>query len=118
MAIDYNMSDKDQIRGRWIYNKFSSICTRSGTAGVQRVLLSTTTTCTTFRSFITSIRHFKTNSEFLQPQREWLFRFRPLKFPAPWTLPPVITLDELGYNFGPTRIFPVAPKVYFRCKTT
>ncbi len=25
VAIDYNMSDKDQIRGRWIYNKFSSL---------------------------------------------------------------------------------------------
>ena len=25
VSIDYNMSDKDQIRGRWIYNKNSSI---------------------------------------------------------------------------------------------
>ncbi len=25
VAIDYNMSDKDQVRGRWIYNKQSSI---------------------------------------------------------------------------------------------
>jgi outer membrane receptor protein involved in Fe transport len=27
VSIDYNMSDKDQIRGRWIYNKNSSIAT-------------------------------------------------------------------------------------------
>jgi hypothetical protein len=25
VAIDYNMSDKDQIRGRWIYNKYAGI---------------------------------------------------------------------------------------------
>ncbi len=25
VAIDYNMSDKDQIRGRWIYNKYSAL---------------------------------------------------------------------------------------------
>jgi hypothetical protein len=27
VSLDYNMSDKDQIRGRWIYNKVSSIAT-------------------------------------------------------------------------------------------
>jgi hypothetical protein len=27
VSLDYNMSDKDQIRGRWIYNKQSSIVT-------------------------------------------------------------------------------------------
>jgi hypothetical protein len=27
VSIDYNMSDKDQIRGRWIYNKSSAIAT-------------------------------------------------------------------------------------------
>ena len=27
VSIDYNMSDKDQIRGRWIYNKQSAIAT-------------------------------------------------------------------------------------------
>jgi len=25
VSIDYNMSDKDQVRGRWVYNKQSSI---------------------------------------------------------------------------------------------
>jgi Carboxypeptidase regulatory-like domain/TonB dependent receptor len=27
VSLDYNMSDKDQLRGRWIYNKVSSIAT-------------------------------------------------------------------------------------------
>ena len=35
VSLDYNISDKDQLRGRWIYNKAVIDC-GSGSAGVQR----------------------------------------------------------------------------------
>jgi len=99
VALDYNMSDKDQIRGRWIYNKVSSLDTAEVPA---------------FNENAPNNNYMYTLSEFhnFSPSLQNEFRISfsrnvnaipstSLKFPGLDAFP-VITFDDLnGLTFGP-----------------
>ncbi|HLK22368.1 MAG TPA: TonB-dependent receptor [Bryobacteraceae bacterium] len=99
VSIDYNMSEKDQIRGRWIYNKNSSIATAEVPA---------------FNASTPNNNYMLTLSEFhnFTPTLQNEFRLSysrnvntlpgtSLKYPGLDAFP-VITLDDLNsITFGP-----------------
>jgi hypothetical protein len=100
VSIDYNMSDKDQIRGRWIYNKFSAI-----TAGdVPAFNVSSVN-----NNYMYNLSEFHNFDPTLQNEFRISFSrnvnglpLSPLKFPGLNAFP-VITLDDLNATtFGPT----------------
>ena len=99
VSLDYNMSDKDQIRGRWIYNKQSSIVA----AEVPAFNASQPN-----NNYMYSLSEFHNFTPTLQNEFRISFSRNvnalpgtPLKYPGLDAFP-VITIDELnGLTFGP-----------------
>jgi Carboxypeptidase regulatory-like domain len=99
VAIDYNMSDKDQIRGRWIYNKSSTLDVQF--AGIPA-----------FNVFAPNNNYMYNMSEFhnFAPtlQNEFRVSYSRNVNSLPNATPqfpglaayPVLTIDELGANWG------------------
>lgn len=100
VSIDYNMSDKDQVRGRWIYNKYSQIypgyVPAFNTSNVNNNYMYN---LSEFHSFDPTFQNefrvsFSRNVNGLP--------LSPLKFPGLDAFPE-ITLDDLNaVTFGPT----------------
>ncbi len=99
VSIDYNISDKDQIRGRWIYNKQSSIVPATVPAF---------NASQPFNNYAYNLSEFHNFSPTLQNEFRMSFsrNFNQLPGTAE-TFPgldafPVIQIDELnGINWGP-----------------
>jgi len=99
VSIDYNMSDKDQLRGRWIYNKQSSIVTAEVPAFNEgQPNNNYMYTLSEFHNFTPTLQNefrvsFSRNVNALPSTS--------LKFPGLDAFP-VITFDDLnGLTFGP-----------------
>ncbi|HEY3743872.1 MAG TPA: carboxypeptidase regulatory-like domain-containing protein [Bryobacteraceae bacterium] len=99
VSIDYNMSDKDQLRGRWIYNKQSAIVAASVPAFNENQ---------PNNNYAYNLSEFHTFSPTLQNEFRTSFSRNVNQLPGPsQTFPgldafPVITVDELnGLTFGP-----------------
>jgi hypothetical protein len=99
VAIDYNMSDKDQLRGRWIYNKSSSIVAATVPAFNESQ---------PFNNYAYNLSEFHNFSPTLQNEFRTSFSRNFNQLPAAsQTFPgldayPVITIDELnGITLGP-----------------
>ncbi len=99
VALDYNMSDKDQIRGRWVYNSHSAIDT-----GAQLPIFDVTTPN---NNYLYSISEFHNFGPTLQNEFRLSFsrNFNELGVPG-FTYPgldafPNITIDEFNsLNIG------------------
>ncbi len=99
VSLDYNMSDKDQIRGRWIYNKQSSISAGSVPAFNESTINN---------NYMYNLSEFHNFAPTLQNEFRISFSrnvnglpLSPLKFPGLDAFP-VITLDDLNSTtFGP-----------------
>ncbi len=99
VSLDYNMSDKDQIRGRWIYNNNSSIAT----AEVPAFNASTPN-----NNYMLSVSEFHNFTPTLQNEFRLSYSRNvntlpgtSLKYPGLDAFP-VITLDDLNsLTFGP-----------------
>ena len=100
VALDYNISDKDQVRGRWVYNKRSSIDTSA-----QLPIFDVTSPN---NNYLYSVSEFHNFSPTLQNEFRTSFsrNFNALGVPN-FTYPgldafPNITIDELNsLNIGP-----------------
>ncbi len=100
VAIDYNLSDKDQIRGRWIYNKSSGIV--AGYVPAFNVISPND-------NYMYNLSEFHSFSPTLQNEFRVSFSrnvnslpLAPEKFPGLDAFPE-LTIDELnGLTFGPT----------------
>jgi hypothetical protein len=99
VSLDYNLSDKDQLRGRWIYNKQTSIVAAEVPAF---------NASQPFNNYAYNLSEFHNFSPTLQNEFRISFSRNvnvlpgtPLKFPGLDAFP-VITIDELnGLTFGP-----------------
>jgi hypothetical protein len=99
VALDYNMSDKDQFRGRWIYNKSQGIDT-----GAQLPIFDVPSPN---NNYFYSLSEFHNFSPTLQNEFRSSFsrNFNTLGLPA-FKFPgldvfPVIAIDDVGVNMGP-----------------
>jgi len=99
VALDYNMSDKDQLRGRWIYNKSSGIAT-----GPEPAFDETSPN----DNYMYTLSEFHNFGPTLQNELRASFSrnvnslpLSPLKFPGLDAFP-VLTFDQLnGLTVGP-----------------
>ena len=99
VSVDYNLSDKDSIRGRYIRNNFSSQDTAANLPSFWQPLVipNYVATLTWFHNFNASVTNefrlgFNRNSQ--------VFAVGDEKFPGLDAFPN-ITIDELGVNIGP-----------------
>ncbi len=100
VSLDYDLSNRDQFRGRWIYNKNSSIA--PGFEPVFNVVAPN-------NNYMYTLSEFHNFSPTLQNEFRIAFNrgvnaipLAPLKFPGLDAFPQ-ITIDELGsLTFGPT----------------
>jgi hypothetical protein len=100
VSIDYNMSDKDQLRGRWIYNKFSGIDT-----GAQLPIFDVQAPN---NNYFYSLSEFHNFSPTIQNEFRSSFSRNNQTLPVPnitfpgLTVFPVITIDDLNsVTLGP-----------------
>lgn len=98
-SMDYDMTDKDQIRGRYVYNRATQIDNAASlpvfyTSLIQPYHLVTLAEYHTFNSNITN--------EFRVGFNRWGYNYTvpDLKFPGQDAFPNM-TIDELGLNLGP-----------------
>jgi hypothetical protein len=99
VGIDYNMSDKDQIRGRWIYNKQSSLSALDPGIPAFNVLIP-------FNNYMYNLSEFHNFAPTLQ--NEFRISFSRNVNTQPNATPqfpgldayPVIQIDELGTTWG------------------
>ena len=99
VSLDYNMSDKDQLRGRWIYNKQSSIVAAEVPAFNE---------AQPNNNYAYILSEFHNFSPTLQNELRLSFNRNNNQFPGTnLKYPgldafPVLTIDELnGLTFGP-----------------
>ncbi len=100
VSLDYNLSDKDQLRGRWVYNKSSGI-----TAGFEPAF----DVSAPNDSYLYTLSEFHNFSPTMQNEFRLSFSrnlnvtpLSPLQFPGLAAFPQ-IQIDELnGLEFGPT----------------
>ncbi len=99
VSLDYNVSDKDQLRGRWIYNKSSGINT-----GAQLPIFDVSSPN---NNYLYSLSEFHNFSPTFQNEFRSSFsrNFNTLgvpgfKFPG-LDVFPVITIDDVGVSMGP-----------------
>ena len=97
--LDYNMSDKDQLRGRWIYNRITGIDQLARPAGLLLTQPNNTYTLT--------LSEFHNFSPTLQNEFRGAFSRNVSQIPAaPQTFPgmkifPDLDLDALNLQIGP-----------------
>ena len=102
VSIDYNMSDKDQIRGRWIYNKSEGNTAGLGNTPAFNVIVPN-------NNYMYNLSEFHNFSPTLQNEFRTSFSRNvnsegvpPITFPG-LSVFPVITIDQLnGLTLGPT----------------
>jgi len=99
VSIDYNMSEKDQFRGRWIYNKSEGLQTPA-TLPVFNVNSPNNNylfTLSEFHDFTPTLQNeFRTSFS----RNVNYIGVPPIKFPG-LDVFPVITIDEIGVTMGP-----------------
>ncbi len=102
VSIDYNMSDKDQVRGRWIYNKSEGNTAGLGNTPAFNVIVPN-------NNYMFNLSEFHNFSPTLQNEFRISFSRNvnsegvpPITFPG-LSVFPVITVDQLnGLTLGPT----------------